>query len=256
MMGGHHAVTGAAAWLALTGTAEIAGRATGLGVLDGLDTPELLAGTVVATGAALLPDIDHPSATIARSGGPFTKAMSSAVGAAAGHRGGTHTLLAAAVFAAIAALVAALDWRVQTPLLGEVQVGAVLVVTAMTVFGVSALKFVRGPIAPWITGLLVGLVTAAAAPDTSVWLPLAVGVGVVAHLLGDMLTVGGIPFPTWPLVAKPKKGMDSPLWHSNGFVAVPILGRTGSAAEWAFCAVISLYVVVALGAAIWGSLPF
>src|SRR5699024_11314857 len=58
MMGGHHAVSGAAAWLAVTGSATIGDRALGAGVLD-LTGPEVLAGTVVAAGAALLPDIDQ-----------------------------------------------------------------------------------------------------------------------------------------------------------------------------------------------------
>src|SRR5690625_6322995 len=63
-MGGHHAISGAAAWLALTGSASLGGYRLGGGVLD-LAGPEVLAGAVVAAGAALLPDIDHPSATIA-----------------------------------------------------------------------------------------------------------------------------------------------------------------------------------------------
>src|SRR5699024_12242139 len=45
MMGGHHAISGAAAWLALTGSVTIGDRALGAGVLD-LTGPEVLAGTV------------------------------------------------------------------------------------------------------------------------------------------------------------------------------------------------------------------
>src|SRR5699024_542400 len=54
MMGGHHAISGAAAWLALTGSATIGDRALGAGVLD-LTGPEVLAGTVVATGPTPVP---------------------------------------------------------------------------------------------------------------------------------------------------------------------------------------------------------
>src|SRR5690625_1275056 len=108
-MGGHHAISGAAAWLALTGSASLGGYRLGGGVLD-LAGPEVLAGAVVAAGAALLPDIDHPSATIARSAGTASKLASSAVGSAAGHRGATHTLLAVVVFTVLGALAASLGW--------------------------------------------------------------------------------------------------------------------------------------------------
>ena len=103
MMGGHHAVSGAAAWLALASSAQIAGHPTGVDVM-GLDGQQVLAGTVVATGAALLPDVDHPRATIAHSAGGMSRSLTSTVGAFAGHRGATHTPLAALAFAAGALL--------------------------------------------------------------------------------------------------------------------------------------------------------
>src|SRR5699024_498714 len=49
VMGGHHAISGAAAWLALTGSASLGGYRLGGGVLD-LAGPEVLAGAVVAAG--------------------------------------------------------------------------------------------------------------------------------------------------------------------------------------------------------------
>lgn len=248
MMGGSHAVTGTAGWLAVAGSAQFAGYATGFGAIPGLDSPEILAGAVVATGAALLPDIDHPSGTAARTAGPFSRAMAAAVGTVAGHRGATHTLLAAVVFTVLASVVAALDWRHTLPVVGEVQVGAIIIVTVMTVFAVAALKVVRGKLAPWIAGIVTALIVAVAAPDNAIWLPVAVGIGVLAHILGDALTTQGVPFPLWPLVIKPK--IATPLWHRNGFVALPILGTAGSGREWVLCSVISLYVAVALAATV------
>src|SRR5699024_893467 len=66
MRGGHHAISGPAAWMALAGSATVRGHQAGLG-LWALSSEQVLAGAVVATGAALLPDIDHPGATVSRS---------------------------------------------------------------------------------------------------------------------------------------------------------------------------------------------
>src|SRR5699024_498715 len=84
--------------------------------------------------AALLPDIDHPSATIARSAGTASKLASSAVGSAAGHRGATHTLLAVVVFTVLGALAASLGWTWDAPVVGHVQVGPVVIVTVLCAF--------------------------------------------------------------------------------------------------------------------------
>lgn len=248
MMGGSHATSGAAAWLALAGTAEVAGYATGAGVLGEISPGGVIAGTLVTAGAAILPDIDHPSGTAARTAGPFSRTAARLVGSAVGHRGATHTLLAVVVFTLLAGVVAAADWRHTLPVVGEVQVGSVLAVTVMTVFAVSALKLVKGKIAPWLTGAAVALTVAVAAPDTAVWLPVAVGLGALVHILGDALTVQGVPFPTWPLTVKPK--VATPLWHSNGFVALPVLGNAGSAREWVVCSLLSVYVAAAFGATV------
>lgn len=269
MMGGHHAISGTAGWMALAGTAAISSTSMGLdsfgplgdsitlgaGVLGDLSTPEVLAGAVVATGAALLPDIDHPSATIAQSGGEVTKKITKTVSSAAGHRGATHTPLLAIVFMVLASLAAAADIRFHMPVIGDVQVGAALIVMAMTAFGVRAMKIVRGNIAPWLTGILAALVVAVAAPDNAIWLPLAVGIGAVIHLVGDMLTTDGIPFPLWPLVLKPKKGHDSALWHKNGNIALPILGNAGSKREWTLCLFLTVYVLVAIVATLVLAIP-
>lgn len=245
MMGGHHAISGAAAWLALTGSTSIGTWNLGAGVLD-LSGPEVMAGTVVAAGAALLPDIDHPSATIARSAGAASKLATSAIGSVAGHRGATHTLLAVAVFTVFGTVAAGLGWSWHAPVLGQVQVGEVIVAGVLCVFAVRALKLVSGSLLPWLIGLAAGLLTGLAAPETSIWLPVAIGLGALVHLLGDLATTDGIPFPAWPLVLKPSQRVASALWQANGDVAVPILGDAGSAREWALCGLLSVYVGVAL----------
>ncbi|MCG7309682.1 metal-dependent hydrolase [Brachybacterium sp. ACRRE] len=247
MMGGHHAISGTAAWMALFGSAEISGHALGVNALS-LDGPQVLAGAIVTTGAALLPDVDHPSATIARSAGAASKSITSAIGAITGHRGATHTLLSALVFTTVTALVAGAGWSVSVPLLGDVQVGAVVVVTLMCVFATRALKVVDGSLLPWLVGAGAGIVVAAAAPTVAIWLPLSVGLGVCVHLAGDLLTTESLPFPTWPLVMRPPRDTASPLWHEDGNVALPILGNAGSGREWALCAALSGYALLALGA--------
>lgn len=244
MMGGHHAISGAATWLAVTGSATIGDRALGAGVLD-LTGPEVLAGTVVASGAALLPDIEHPSATIARSAGAVSKLASSATSSAAGHRGATHTLLAVAGFTLAGVLVASVGWSIQLPMVGQIEIATTAVVTVLCAFAVRALKLTTGSLAPWLVGIGAGLLVGLLAPEASSWLPAAIGLGALVHLLGDLLTTDGIPFPTWPLVLKPSERSSSPLWQASGDVAVPILGNAGSAREWALCAVLSLYVAVA-----------
>ncbi|WP_157697152.1 metal-dependent hydrolase [Brachybacterium avium] len=247
MMGGHHAISGTAAWMALAGTATVRGHEAGLGLWD-LSSGQVLAGAVVATGAALLPDIDHPSATISRSGGLLTRMLTRTVSRAARHRGATHTLLAVVVFTALAAVVNSLDWQVRVPVLGEIEAGAALLVTILCALGARALKTVAGRLLPWVVGLIAGLVVAATAPDTSIWLPAAVAVGTLTHLVGDLLTTDGIPFPTWPLTFTPPKRFASPLWQRSGDLAVPVLGDAGSAREWLLCTVLTGYAVLTTAA--------
>jgi membrane-bound metal-dependent hydrolase YbcI (DUF457 family) len=244
MMGGHHAISGTAAWMALAGSVPVMGHVSGLDLWD-LSPAQVVSGAVVATGAALLPDIDHPSATISRSGGGLTKALTRAVSTVAGHRGATHTLLAAAAFTALAVVVNRLDWQVRVPGLGEIQAGAALLVAVMCAFGTRALKMVEGPLLPWVVGIASGLLVAVIAPDSSIWLPAAVAVGVLAHLVGDLLTTDGIPFPTWPLVVKPPRGIASGIWQRSGDLALPLLGDAGSAREWLLCTVLTGYAAAA-----------
>ena len=79
MMGGHHAISGTAGWMALAGGAAITASDLGMksfgpigdsitlgaGVLGDLSTPEVLAGAVVATGADLAEARDRAYAAVA-----------------------------------------------------------------------------------------------------------------------------------------------------------------------------------------------
>jgi membrane-bound metal-dependent hydrolase YbcI (DUF457 family) len=94
MMGKTHAITGAMAF----GLAAI--PATPL--LD-LRPGDLLLGTVVTAGAAVLPDIDHPGSGISRTLGPATRAFAWLVRrTSGGHRCGTHSLTGVAIVTLLA----------------------------------------------------------------------------------------------------------------------------------------------------------
>ncbi|MDD0857953.1 metal-dependent hydrolase [Arthrobacter alpinus] len=92
------------------------------------------------------------------------------------------------------------------------------------------------------------------APQHEYWFPLAMGLGVAAHILGDMLTTGGCNL-LWPLKIKPprwlrKVPLVTSIWRPSGNVAIPILGNAGSVREWLVLVPISGYVIWAIADAV------
>jgi len=87
MLGYTHAVSGALGWLIVAPLgATTVGRPLTVG--------ELAAGTLACAGAALVPDLDHPQATVSNTFGPVSKAVARFTAlASGGHRNGTHTIL-------------------------------------------------------------------------------------------------------------------------------------------------------------------
>lgn len=206
MMGHSHAVSGALAWLALDPVIE---PLTGT-ELSGV---QMAAGAVVCAGAALLPDLDHPQATIAHFLGPVSQLVARGVSAVAGgHREATHSLLGAALTTAgIWALLAAFD----------VQAAAIVlfVCTALALRGLAIAPPRSGPIA---AGLTIAVEAAAItwlflrySPAQWEFLPAAVALGYLAHLIGDCATPRGCPLG-WP---NPRR------------YSLPIITRTGNALE-------------------------
>jgi membrane-bound metal-dependent hydrolase YbcI (DUF457 family) len=172
------------------------------------------AGAVVAAGAALAPDVDHPGSTVARSLGPVTRVAARVVswvsdavrdgtcGCCAtdgthGHRTLTHT----AVFAlAAGAGICAAGWRWGLPA-AAVVVG---VAAGLAVLGLLP-RARRGDRAGrWLVGALTGVAawwTLTALGDPGVgwwWVGVPAGVGVLAHVAGDCATRAGCP-AWWPL---------------------------------------------------------
>lgn len=233
MMGSSHAVSGVAAWVALTSTAPAA-----LG-LHPLGTGQVIAGAILCGGAALLPDLDHPSATAARSGGVVTQVASEVASTVSGgHRKGLHSILAVAGFGLLAYL--APRWVWDAPLLGQIPLGtALLTLFLLVLAGLALGRSGSSKAAIWVAGTGVVVAGLYLVPHWFAMLPLVVVVGVVAHLVGDLVTTQGIPL-AWPIVIRPK--VDTPLWRKSGNVALPILGNAGSAREWIVTAALGLYV--------------
>ncbi len=170
----------------------------------------------VAGGYGVLPDLDHPSATLAHTLGPVTKAVSEVVHKlSGGHRKGTHTLwFAAGMTALVTFLCGRFGVWAQAPV---IFIGLFLALMLMKLAprrgsGAGEIVYaVEAAALTWGTVQFVG---------TLAWLPWAVGVGVVGHIMGDIPTTAGVPV-LYPLLPKLK-------------LKVPLLGDTGSQRESIF----------------------
>lgn len=181
-MGRTHAASGGLAFAASAPLLSVLG-------ID-LSAVGLAVGVVAAAGAALLPDLDHPSSTVARALGPLSGALARIVAAVSGgHRHGTHSLVGVASFTVLAVLAD------QVGTAGRTVVAVLLLVLASA--GLH-LRLSRPPILHLAVCGLVGFVLIAACPAVSVGvIPAAVAIGAATHLLGDALTREGIPI-LWP----------------------------------------------------------
>lgn len=187
MMGTSHATSGAFGWLL---AAPLAGGA----ILGGFTAPELLAGAVVCAGAALLPDIDHPRATIAHTLGPITMGIAKFVNlVSGGHRQGTHSILFVLLSGVVTWLLA--SWS---------DIAALAIVWAMVALALKALhlapKRMNSTLRTVVTAAEAAAITwliARYAGDSWEWLGIAVAAGSALHIIGDMLTPEGCPL-LWP----------------------------------------------------------
>lgn len=242
MMGTSHAVSGAAAWVAVTGTG-----------LYPAEPGTVLLGAVVCAGAALLPDADHHNATIAHSVPIAGKVVAGAVGGlSGGHRKGMHSLLA--VVAVISGMfwLGQLTWRPEG-WATDIHLGAAIAAACCVAFAAKVLKAAKNWPLAWLIGLAAGTLVGFLSPDQTAWLPWCIGAGYLAHLLGDMITTGGVPL-LWPVAPKPPKPLRkapliSAVWRPNGALAIPILGDTGSWREWALSVALAGYTLLGAAAA-------
>ncbi|WP_433500499.1 metal-dependent hydrolase [Sphaerimonospora sp. CA-214678] len=198
MMGHSHALSGAAVWLAaapgLVALPDALGMPELAAVTGGMLTPpELMAGALVCAGAAMLPDLDHPSATIAQTFGPVTWLLSRAVNfVSGGHRHATHSLLFS-VLAGLGAHLLAQRHPVGRDILVVLMIGLALRAVGVGVPRktiTSAVINVALTVATFVVFLSMGV--------TYTWLGVAIGVGCFVHVIGDCLTERGCPV-LWPI---------------------------------------------------------
>jgi hypothetical protein len=219
-MGRSHAMSGVLVGL-------LAGEAIGLNTL-----PQLLpfAVTVTVSGYALVPDLDHPTATASKILGPLTGAVSyclrkSSAGLYAvtkgprdekvsgQHRHLSHTVLFALALGALAAGVTA--WAGAWGVAGFLVFGLLL---AADRIGKFALLGAGAGVFTWLTAAIgtgpANLSSAFVESFTAStgWLGIAVAAGCITHCLGDALTESGCPFlfpipiagETWSEIRPPR----------------------------------------------------
>ncbi|MBI9114927.1 metal-dependent hydrolase [Sanguibacter suaedae] len=245
MMGAHHAATGSAAWVAVAGTGPLM-----LGWYP-VSPSGLLVGSIVCGGAAMLPDADHQSGTISNSLPPVSKVVTRAVSRlSGGHRRGTHSILGIAVATGLAVLAGLVG--VETETFGRVAVGAGVLSLLLVAYAARVTHLTDGNSwgRSWVLAAAVATFITLYAPEEWEWLPVAVGLGFAVHIAGDMLTTGGVPL-LWPWAPKPprwwrKVNVLNDVWRSNGAVALPILGDTGSKREWTFAIPVTIYATYGL----------
>ena len=241
MMGPHHAMTGAAAWIAVTATA---GHGLALFPVTPLGT---LSGALLCAGAALLPDADHPSATVSQSvpvvGRLVTTGISRVSG---GHRHGLHSVLAVYCAWLIASGLTQLAWSPAwwpEPL----GIGVAVMSAAIIAFAAKALNITRGSWgAAWLIGAGLATLITLYAPEQQDWFVVCFTLGYAVHLLGDLVTAGGLPL-FWPWVLPPPRIWSrapelNALWTRGGNFALPMLGTSGSLREWLLLIPVTAYV--------------
>lgn len=184
---------------------------------------ELGVGCVTSAAFALLPDIDEPGSTVSRKLGPISRSVSHVTNTiAGGHRQATHSML-------FAALVGIATWFA---LLKPMAMALIVAASFLLVFrmllpgvlrhvpfvGIAGL-ILTGASAYWayhLTAPLAGTIA-----PSSQWLLLATAGGCLWHLVGDALTVEGVPIFWMPLSPALKRFR----------VAVPLVGHCGSERE-------------------------
>ncbi len=192
-----------------------------------LEPETWIIGAVMCSGAALLPDLDHPQSTVSRTFGPVTQGLSNGVNALSGfvyrttrtkrdpkrdggHRGLTHTLVFALVVTVLTTAVVQTSQHWALP-------------AVMFFFSGLAVRGLMHEWHPKRDALLITVVSFILTVLCLRWIDrgddmqaaamgIAVGLGCVAHYLGDAITEQGCPMlwpvpiggKTWYPVAPPK----------------------------------------------------
>lgn len=209
MMRQGHAVSGLVAGLGAVSVAEALGASISL--------PAALIGAALTAGAALLPDIDCPGATVTRTFGSASELLSESTNELSawvydrtatehdedrdgGHRGLTHTWPFALALGGLVALFARVDWCL---------IAILFICVTLTLRGLLGKNArIRLPLDNLLPEHL-GLWLASAAFTGALWLWLPpefsptflggmVAFGCMVHCWGDSLTLMGCPW-MWPI---------------------------------------------------------
>lgn len=193
MMGHSHALSGVVGWMAvvpLVQGMEFPGLSFDLG------PGEIVAGSLVCAGAALLPDVDHKSATVTKTYGKFTEILSDILNwAFGGHRMGTHSFFFA-VLMGVMVQALALWSELAVQIFVFLLIGIALQGLG---FGMDRNRTASGVINALATAAITLALFSSGVNYT--WLGLAVAFGVVLHFFGDMVTRMGVPI-FWPFWKK------------------------------------------------------
>jgi membrane-bound metal-dependent hydrolase YbcI (DUF457 family) len=203
MMGPGHAVSGLIVGLAVAQAA-------------GLTLSQAYVAAAICAGAALLPDIDNPSATVSRVFGPASQAFSRVVNDVSGavyrgtktrvdkdrdggHRGLTHTW----PFAVAVGMVSTWAATYEAGMLA-----ILFLCLSLALRGLAADVAKRlGWIATTLAALACTATVAIWFPPLPGWTGLLVGFGCLVHCWGDSLTLAGCPW-LWPFVIRGKRWYD------------------------------------------------
>ncbi|MET0234891.1 MAG: metal-dependent hydrolase [Kibdelosporangium sp.] len=201
-----HAMSGLLAWSAVTALATDHS-------IGQLSPRAWVVGAVLATGAALLPDLDHPGSTVSRTFGSISQGFSSGMNALShgvyrltrtkrdsnrdgGHRGLTHTLVFAVIASVITTAVVQTSQKWALPVL-------------MFLFAGLAVRGILHKWHPRNDALMITLTSAGLTALCLLWTDqssaanaaacgVAVGIGCIAHYIGDAITEQGCPI-LWPI---------------------------------------------------------
>lgn len=237
MMAPGHALLGTATWLtAATYALPAMGIETPTEATTGTAATllALFLGAQPAAGASLIPDIDHPSGTMARSGGFITRAIATATNAlSGGHRQGTHrlwfwVLVTVAVFGTttLTGGWAAMAWFFMMTGFGAQALSKTYLHQRMNKVWRSKTGVLAKAYA-WVYAAVLTGIAVVIEPDATHWwwLPWAVSLGHLSHLVGDSLTTAGLE------------------WVDGHKLRFPILGNAGSDRETWFMLALGLIVV-------------
>ena len=197
MLGRNHALWGLAGWAAAWPTLAAEPVASALNSPDDLGTFALTG--LIAGGASVLPDLDHPDARPSRHFGPLTRLIARGVhNAAGGHRMATHSLVFAvglAVLAAAAAMVPgnAGRWAAAVMCGTCCSMGLALIGPSLGLRIPSTVDLIAAVAAGWWAWHAFG--------DIRWLLPVIAAYGVLAHIACDIVTKGGVPV-LWPFTRR------------------------------------------------------